>query len=36
MKAIPLIIVGVTVCFGGNSKKDSPAAKAAKNEVLKN
>ena len=27
MKAIPLIIVVITVCFGCNSKKDSPAAK---------
>src|SRR6478672_4943833 len=27
MKAIPLIIAVATVCFGCNSKKDSPAAK---------
>ena len=33
MKAIPLIIAVVTVCSGCNSKKDSPAAKAPKNEV---
>src|SRR5678809_1557818 len=33
MKAIPLIIAVVTVCSGCDSKKDSPAAKAPKNEV---
>ena len=33
MKAIPLIIAVITVCSGCNSKKDSPAAKAAKKEV---
>jgi len=33
MKAIPLIIAVVTVCSGCNSKKDSPSAKAPKNEV---
>ncbi len=36
MKAIPLIIAVITVCFGCDSKKDSSAAKdspAAKNEV---
>ncbi len=27
MKAIPLIIAVITVCFGCNSKKDAPAAK---------
>src|SRR5580765_3328281 len=33
MKAIPLIIVVITVCFGCNSKKDSSAATAVKNEL---
>ena len=33
MKAIPLIIAVITVCSGCNSKKDSPVAQAAKNEV---
>jgi len=33
MKAISLIIAVVTVCSGCNSKKDSPSAKAPKNEV---
>jgi hypothetical protein len=33
MKAIPLIIAVITVCFGCNSKKSEPAATVAKNEV---